>query len=151
MKIKLYFHPLKMEVTCNSGDIEMIPYNDILYLVYDKPYTTLCYIENKKEKKNLLEISLTYMEQNLPAVFFRCNPGVIFNLCYFRKYEHHRSVIVMENGMEFPVSRRKISLFQSKKTLLPRLSPLCEPCLICSHDCPARDSFCNRMKEEMTT
>jgi DNA-binding LytR/AlgR family response regulator len=147
MNTKPIFHHLKIELLHKNGDIELVPYADILYITYDKPYTTFCYMENRKERKCVLELSLTYLEQNLPEIFFRCNPGVILNLCHFRKHKHVEKVIVMENGKEFEMSRRKSHVFRSKKEQLPRLSPLCEPCLVCIHACQVRDTFCSQAKK----
>jgi hypothetical protein len=147
MNTILLFHHLKLALPHKNGDVEMISYRDLLYMIYDKPYTTFYYMEHGKVRKCILKISLTYLEKNLPEVFFRCSFTVILNLCHFRKYEHARKVIVMENGMEFLMSRRKNRTFKSKIVSLPRLSPLCEPCRVCIHVCQVRDTFCHQTKK----
>jgi DNA-binding LytR/AlgR family response regulator len=98
-------------------------------------------MENGKERKCTIKESMASLEQHLPKGFFRCNPRAIINLCYFREYRYVKKVIVMENGMEFPVSRRKLRLFRSK---LPGLSPLRDPSLVSTQNSNIKDSFCSR-------
>lgn len=88
------------------------------------------------------------MEQQLPIVFFRCNPTTILNLCYFKEYIYKEKLILMEDGRTFNLSRRKRCKFQAKLASLPRLSPLCNPCLVCTNACPTRESFCAREKSD---
>ncbi|MDR2131619.1 MAG: LytTR family transcriptional regulator DNA-binding domain-containing protein [Odoribacteraceae bacterium] len=140
------FHHLKIEIHDKNGNIEMIPYNDILYMIYDKPYTLLVWMEKGKTKKKLLQISLVYMEQYLPVVFFRCNPVSILNLCYLKKYDHVERQIAMEDGKIFNISKRKHRDFRVRLASLPRLSPLCTPCLTCTNACLTKDSLCATKK-----
>jgi DNA-binding LytR/AlgR family response regulator len=139
MKTTLRFHHLKIELQDNNGNIEMIPYRDIRYMIYEKPYTILVYMEKEERKKIICELSLVHLEKNLPPVFFRCSPNSILNLGHLRKYSHSEKQILMDDGKEFSLSRRRYCEFKSKLALLPQSSFLCKPCQVCTNTCPERD------------
>lgn len=48
---KNQFHHMKVEIPDNNGNIKMVSYRDILYIIYDKPYTSFVYTEKEKTKK----------------------------------------------------------------------------------------------------
>lgn len=148
---KLRFHHQKIEIWDKTGNIEMFSYCDIMYMIYEKPYTSMICMENGKTKKIILQISLIHMLRQLPVVFFRCSPKFIINLIYFKKYIYSEKQILMKDGRMFDVSRRKWNEFQSKLALLPRLSPLCNPCLTCTNACSIKDCFCTKEKNNLLT
>jgi hypothetical protein len=137
-----------MEIRDADGNIELIPYRDIMYLTYDRPYTLLVYMEREKKKKIFLQVSLRSIERSLPAVFFRCSQSSILNLCYLQEYRHPEKQAVMEDGMTVSVSRRKYPELQERLASLPRLSPLCDPCLACTNACLTKDSLCAGKKND---
>jgi DNA-binding LytR/AlgR family response regulator len=134
MKQQLFFHCKKLEISNKCGDIEIIKFRDIAYIIYDKPYSTFFYLEKSEKKKILFPVSLTYIEKNLPEIFFRCNPTVIINFYYLKKISYSENQLSMEDGNSFSLSRRKVQDFRERKNILGWLMPLHEFCLSCTNN-----------------
>jgi hypothetical protein len=86
-------------------------------------------------KKILSLVSLIYIEQNLPQIFFRCNPSTIINFYYLEKINYSENRLLMEDGEFFSLSRRNVPNFKERKELLGQLAPLHESCLLCIDNC----------------
>jgi DNA-binding LytR/AlgR family response regulator len=141
MKQQLFFHCDKLEIPNKWGNIEIIKFQDIAYITYEKPYSIFFCLEKQKIKKILFPVSLTCIEQNFPPVFFRCNPAVIINFCYLEKISYSKNQLLMEDGESFSLSRRKVQDFKERKALLDRLAPLHESCLSCINSCHFQENI----------
>jgi hypothetical protein len=135
MKQALFFHCEKLEIPDKWGNLEIIKFRDIVYITYDKPYSAFFYLKEPEMKKILFPVSLIGIEQNLPPVFFRCNPSVIINFYYLEKISYSENRLSMEGGKVFSLSRRNIQDFKKRKDLIGRLTPLSESCLWCTNNC----------------
>jgi DNA-binding LytR/AlgR family response regulator len=135
MKQQLFFHCKKLEIPDTSGNIKIIKFQDIVYITYNKPYSAFFYQEELETKKILFSVPLTCIEQNLPLVFFRCNPAVIINFYYLKEINYSENMLSMEDGEFFSISRRNVQDFKERKALLGRMAPLYESCLLCIDNC----------------
>jgi len=125
MKKNIVFHDLKMEFPAQTGKVVRIYYSELMYVSYNAPYCKLVLID--KSAYNV-ESPLQYLMDNLPEyAFFQCNRSTILNLCCCRAYNLSTSMVVMENGNEFKLSRRKVKEFMTMKSQ-PRVSTPCPGC-----------------------
>src|SRR5690554_7806253 len=83
-KAKTIFHRFKMSVPEGRG-LKIISYSEILWLQSKNCYTEVIRC-NSKSSFYIYE-SLTFLEDVLPLIFFRCHRSVIVNLCHVQAFD----------------------------------------------------------------
>ncbi|SFL17721.1 LytTr DNA-binding domain-containing protein [Lachnospiraceae bacterium KH1T2] len=78
-----------------------IPYDRILYF---EANSKKLYIRLADEEYNCY-MTLDELTQMAPAFFERCHRSFVFNTKKVRKYVASENVLIMENGIEIPISR----------------------------------------------
>jgi len=143
MAQKIVFHDQKMEISVKNG-ADARYYGELMCIVYDAPFCKLHFADNTDYT---VETSLQSIIDNLPeAPFFKCDRSVVINICYYKGYRLNPSVIVIDGGKEFKLSRRNVNDFIKKmKNNLPRISPPCPKCYTCKiEECENRILFVRR-------
>ncbi|MFN8353562.1 MAG: LytTR family DNA-binding domain-containing protein [Spirosomataceae bacterium] len=96
--------PSKITISASDG-ISLLNIQDIVYLEADGPYTTFFLQNNEKlvSSHNLKE----YEEMLENQGFFRCHHSYLVNLNHIRKYVKSDGYLLMDNGRQVEVSKRK--------------------------------------------
>ncbi len=113
-RINLQQPSIPNKIELNIGNqIHWISPNEIIYIQADTCYT---YVFLKAGQKLVLSKTMKYIEELIPSsIFFRIHHSYIVNtqlVRYFSKEEG--GVVVLENGVKLPVSRRKKEYFLSR-------------------------------------
>ena len=142
MKSKIIFHDLKMEILVETGIIARY-YGELMYVIYDAPY---CWLHFTGKNRYRVVVTMKKLMDNLPnASFFRCKRSTIFNVCYYKEYVMAKSMVVMEDGREFKLTRRNILNFNAMRNDISRISPPCTTCYTCTNKkCESRVTFCRQ-------
>ena len=131
MKSKIVFHDLKMEILIENGAIARY-YSELMYVVHDAPY---CWLHFTGKNRYRVAVSLRVMMNNLPeASFMKCKRSGIINVCYYKEFDHAKSIVVMEDGREFKLTKRNVVNFNSKRSNM-RFSLPCEKCELLVYFC----------------
>ena len=146
MKAEIKFHPLKMEIPIQKGEVAYA-YGDLVVAEYENLFMKFYFVDGKTYKA---EITLKRLLDNLPPqVFFQCNRNAIINICRYKSYGLFTSTIVMENGQELRLSARRIKAFRHQKKGLTRISTPCkEKSEYSSESCSGRSLFCRLKKPD---
>ena len=145
MKPKIIFQDLKMEFIDRTKVVARY-YGELMYIIYDAPF---CWLHFTDDKKYRVGIALQYMIDNLPIAFIRCNRSVILNVCYYKEYDFNSLKVQMYNDWEFKLSRRNVKRFNAVRFKLPRISPPCSKCYICTAEtCETMSFFCRKKSKE---
>jgi len=144
MKSKIVFHDLKMEIRIETGVIARY-YGELMYIVYDAPF---CWLHFTGKNRYRVVVTMKSLMANLPdASFFRCKRSVILNVCYYKEYNHTQSMVVMEDGREFKLTRINNVKFNKIRNNLPYHSPPCSRCYTCTDEkCESRVVFYSQKK-----
>ena len=96
--------------------VYVVPVHDIYYLEGKRAYTTVCFSWQGATKKVTVSRPISRMERELPdPVFFRVHKSFLINLLHVKEYVRGEGgTVLMSNGMEIEVSRRKKELFLTK-------------------------------------
>lgn len=102
------FKNSKVALPCNNGLI-FVEITDIIYCESDGRYTRFYLNTDKKQKSILVSKNLGQYESILPSeVFIRIHHHYLVNTNYIHRYiKGSGGILVMNNGVELPVSKRK--------------------------------------------
>ncbi|TRX63986.1 LytTR family DNA-binding domain-containing protein [Carboxylicivirga sp. M1479] len=98
-----------------QNQVQRIKCQHIVYLQYQQGAIRI-WLNNNTQKQH--SKSLRVVEQSLPDNFVKINRNVIINLHYLSAYFKTSQKVVLENGVEFDVSRRNASPLLGKILLL---------------------------------
>ena len=108
MNSKIVFHEQKMEIPVKTGFVAR-HYHELMYIVYDAPY---CWLHFTGKTRYKVEVTLQYLMERLPkTTFFQCNRSAILNLHCYREYRKKDEMVVMDDGMELNLARRRVNDF----------------------------------------
>ncbi len=116
-KTNLLFGNLKLLVPQQQGAI-YVYYSEIYYIVSDRPYIK---ISGSNKLSLIANESIKSLENQLPGNFFQCNKSSIINFSHVTRYRFHDNkqlYVVMSDGTEFTVSRRREKAFFEKEKFL---------------------------------
>ena len=144
MESKIVFHDLKMEILVETGIIARY-YGELMYIIYDAPY---CWLYFTGKNRYRVVIPLKKLMDNLPtASFIKCKRSFVLNVCYYKEYVVTKSMVVMEDGREFNLTRRNVLNFNTMRNNISRISPPCTRCYSCTKEkCNKRVTFCRQQK-----
>ena len=139
MKSKIVFHDLKMEIRIETGVISRY-YGELMYIIYDAPY---CWLYFTGRNRYRIIVTMKSLMNNLPeASFVRCKRSVILNVCYYKEYDHTKSMVIMEDDREFKLTQPNIMKFNTIRNKIPHNSPPCPRCYTCTEEkCESRMIF----------
>jgi len=125
LESKITFHEKKMVIP-NGADIVVRYYEELMYVIFDKPYCLLYFFGNSRYR---VEISLKYMMEKLPEnTFIQCKRSSILNINYFKEFKRRERIVTMVDGSEIKLSKRNLPEFIWKLNNMPRISPTCPNC-----------------------
>ena len=96
---------------CNS--IYRVNYQELHYIIHQKPYTV---IYTNQGKELYIFYPIKNLIKYLPLVFAQCNKSTIINMTHFKVLEkkQNKSIIVLESGISFVISKRRINDVKNK-------------------------------------
>ena len=149
MKSKIVYHDLKMEIWIETGVISRY-YGELMYVIYDAPY---CWLYFTGKNRYRVVVTVRNLMQNLPAVsFLKCKRSVILNVCYYKEYDRAKSMVIMEDGRKFKLTRLNVLNFNTIRNNIPRNSPPCPRCYTCTDEsCESRVMFRRHIAEPIYT
>jgi hypothetical protein len=144
MRHGLIFHKYAMDIPMANGWNRVCKYDDILYIVSDKPYTM---IHCSDKADYLVDYSLVAFEKILPDIFFRCDYSAIVNLSHIKEYSLSEQKIMMHDGNVIHISHRHIRGFGKAIDSLSRLISPFYCCISCEKEDRCCKSFCAKLPE----
>jgi DNA-binding LytR/AlgR family response regulator len=103
MKNRIIFNSRSVGIITEKK-VYLIPYLEIIYIIYSDPYCTLYWYENGEKKYFSGKSSIMKVKEKLPLIFFRCNQSAIINTNDVKSYDS--KFIYMKDGKAFELSRR---------------------------------------------
>ncbi|PCJ64331.1 MAG: hypothetical protein COA58_13335 [Bacteroidetes bacterium] len=98
-----------------TSKLKVVDISDIIYLSADSYYSTFYLL---KKEKIVMSKTLKHYEELLGACFIRVHRSFLVNLKYISEYSHINSKILLKNGTQIDVSRRKTNeVIQKLKTI----------------------------------
>ena len=92
MKSKIAFLDRKMAISTETGIVFRL-YDDLMYILFDKPYCLLHFTGNNKY---MVHVSLKHMMDNLPkGAFMKCKRSAILNVHCCKEFRKISSKVVM--------------------------------------------------------
>lgn len=116
----IIFYETKLLISNKKTNGFFIPYDQILYVIYEKPYVAL---KMTNKSSILIMSSIAFFDQNLPGFFSTINRSTIVNLQNISEYKREKRHLVVKiiNGYIFHVSQQKKKLFIEKIDQLKEL------------------------------
>jgi DNA-binding LytR/AlgR family response regulator len=122
-------------------------YDEIAYIICERPYSEIYCIKGGETKKYLVCISLSKIEIDLPPIFFRCNQSTIINIRFLKSFDKKNNILFMD-GAQFSLSFRNISLFKKHRKFLDKIYCHCTLCNLYGKKCTGYQfNFCSKSAE----
>jgi hypothetical protein len=131
-----------MDIPVLDGWNKIYKYDDILYIISEKPYAKIHCID---KASYLVNFSLVAFEKRLPDIFFRCGYSVIINLSRIKEYSLSEHKTVMTDDSIIHISHRHIKGFIEAINSFSRLTPPFHCCLSCDKEDRCCRSFCAKL------
>jgi DNA-binding LytR/AlgR family response regulator len=145
MKHGLTFHKYVIDIPTSNGRNRIYKYNDILYIVANRPYAKIHCID---KTNYLVNFSLVALEKILPDIFFRCAYSTIINLSHIKEYSLSEQNAVMADDSVIQISHRHIKGFIEAIDSLNRLISPFHCCTQCEEEDRCCKSFCAKLPEK---
>lgn len=102
MKQNILFYDREMIIE-ERNRIICLEYNRIVDITTDRPYSVITLSDNKSVS---ISLSLSTLNENLPAIFSQCNHSSIVNLLHVHSYYKKERIFYLhtKSGKQFRVS-----------------------------------------------
>ena len=125
MKSKIAFLDRKMAITAETGIVFRL-YDDLMYILFDKPYCILHFTGNNKY---MVGIRLQYVMDRLPkGSFIKCKRSAILNVHHCKEFRKNPPTAVMDDDKEIKLSQQNVLDFNWMIDCLSSTSPSCQVC-----------------------
>lgn len=95
----------------DNGSIEIVGFNDIVFIEAKGSYSTICFMKNGKEKRMVMSRSVSEFEDLLPqTLFYRIHKSFLVNCRHIKSVLKGDQFFVQVNEqVKLPVGRRRYS------------------------------------------
>lgn len=98
----------RIRISTSSG-FEFMYTDELIFLKAEGSYTD---VYSKNSDKLLISKPIKQIEQELnPNIFFRVHRSYIINIRFIKRFDRTKNIIIMINGAEIPLSRRRYDEF----------------------------------------